>query len=304
LLKSGAAPTGLLAAGSLSGCSSIPFIGGAGYTEWIPAPGEFQESEQLLVASTDPATIVENEDNFDEDTYDSTTEDIEALDIDYEDLTTQVVAAAGFSVALQVYDGDYDESTVVDALEDGDTGEGEFGEEGEYEGYTVYLDQADDAPDDPETAFGVDGTLVVQTSSTEDLDAEEMLELAIDTKNGDGTRFVDDNEDFSTVTDEVGDGTSLRASVREDPPEEPDPESGSFEGQVGEGRSVTINGETADLKYVVLYEDEGDADEGDLEDYFDAEDGLDEEYSANGDPSYNVGGRVGTIEFSFDTDEL
>ncbi|MUV90002.1 hypothetical protein GJ629_08945, partial [Halapricum sp. CBA1109] len=53
-LKSGAATAGLLAAGSLSGCSSIPFLGGAGYTEWVPAPAEYKDTESLTFGYSNP----------------------------------------------------------------------------------------------------------------------------------------------------------------------------------------------------------------------------------------------------------
>ena len=303
-LKSGATAVSLLAVGSLSGCSSIPFLSGGGsYTEWVPAPDGFQESESLTVYQSKPSEIADNEDNFDEDYYDENLEnDVDKLDIDYEDMTLNIGVLAGFSLPVQVYDGDYEAQTVVDALEDEDTGEGPFAEDGEYEGYTVYLNDSDDAPDNPQTAYGLDGTLVVEASATEDLDAEEMLELVIDTNNGDGTLFTDDSEDFSALTDELGDGTTLVGGVSEDASEEDDPDNGSFEGAVASGRVVTVNGETSDLKYVVVWDSEGDADEGDLEDY--ADNALDDEFDPNDDPSVGVSGRVGTIEFTYDTDEL
>jgi hypothetical protein len=298
-LKSGAATAGLLAVGSLSGCSSIPFIGGgAGYTEWVPAPDEFQESESLFVNYSNNSTVAENEDNFDGDYYDSIENDVDALDIDFEDITLDLT----ISGAIQVYDGDYEEQTVIDALEDEDTGGAEFAEDGEYEGYTVYLNDADSAPDEPQTAYGLNGTTVVQTGTSGDNNAEDVLEIAIDTQTGNGTRFTDDSEDFSTLTDELGGGTSLSASVREEAVEDGTPESGSFEGQIASGSKITVNGEQSDAKFVVVYEDEGDTDQGDLEDYFD--ESLDDTFSPNGDPSYDTGGRTGVIEFTFDTDEL
>jgi hypothetical protein len=297
-LRTGAGLIAVGAVGSTAGClDSIPFVGGgANYTSWIPAADEFQEDENLSFSFSNNNTFANNEDNFDSDYWDQTEQDVDALDIDFEDITFDLSFGP-----YQIYDGNYDQQTVIDALEDDDTGRGEYDEEGEYEGYTVYL--PDNVAGSPRTAYGVNGTTVVRASATrEEDDAEGVLEIAIDTDNGNETRFVDDNEDFGLLTDELGSGTTVSGSVSEDETEDDNPEFGQFEGAVGSGSTLTVNGENSNFKYVVIYDSESDTDQAVLEDFFD--EALDDFFDPDGDPSYNTNGRVATIKFSFPTDEL
>lgn len=294
MMKAAGATTGLLATGTLAGCSSIPFIGGASYTEWIPDPGEFKETDALFTLFQNNKKIAENEDSFDDDTWDDTEQDVDDLDIDFEDISMQVSAGP-----FTVYDGDYEEQTVIDALEDDGTGPGAFEEDDTYEGYAVYI--SEDAGDDPTTAYGVSGTKVVRTRSSGDNNAVDVLEIVIDTKTGNGTRFVDENEDYKAVTDELGSGTIVYGRVRDGENESDDPDSGEFEGEVASGIRISINGDTSEFKGVVVFDSESDVDEGDLEDW--ADNSLDDSYNPD-DYSVGTSGRIGTVTFSFDTDEL
>jgi hypothetical protein len=307
VLKSGAATAGLLAAGSLSGCSSIPFLGGgAGYTEWVPAPAEYKDTESLTFGYSNPKTIADNEDNFDEDTYENyEQQEIRNIGVDFDEMTFRLGTGE-----YAVVDGDYEESDVVDELESDGEETSEFEEDGEEGEFTIYVpvDSGDTVP----LAFAVNGTRVVRGTNLSsapvgltpkgDTDAVGVLETVIDTQAGNTARFTDESEGFSILTDELGETTLVSGQFRGEAIEDGNPEAGSFEGALGGGVAITVNGEQSDVKFVTVFENEGDADQGDLEDYVD--ESLDDQYDPNGEPAYDTGGRTGIIEFTFDTDEL
>lgn len=300
LLQTTGATAGLLATGSLAGCGSIPFIGGGNsLSEWIPDPDEY-DSEGTSFNALNYSKIAENEDFFDEDTFDSLESSgestVEPLDIDYEDVT--MAAQAG---PASIWNGNYENQTVIEALEDEDTGQGEFEEDDTYEGYKVYILQ--EAADEPNIAYAVNGTTVVQTRRRGEENAVDMAEIMIDTKTGNGTRLVDEEEQFKTLLNEVGSGTIISGNFFPDSEvEDTNEDQGRFEGTIAQGSRLNINGETSDGKWVYVFDSEGDGDQGDLEDY--ATGSLDDQYNFNNDPSASAGGGVGTITGTFDTDEL
>jgi hypothetical protein len=300
VLRTGAATAGLLATGSLAGCGGIPFLGGGSgaYVSWIPDPDEY-DSEGMFFSNINYSAIAENEDNFDEDLFESIENGADStfdpLDIDYEDVTS-----ASNANPFSLYDGDYENSTVIEALEDDETGQGEFEEDDTYEDYRIFI--LDEAADEPQIAYSVNGTQVLRTGPAGDNNAVEMAELLIDTNAGESPKLVDENEKFKALTDEVGGGTTVTGSLRTEEIEDGNEEQGQFEGVIASGQQFSINGETTDGKWVYVYDSEGDGDEGDLEDY--AEEALDDQYDFNSDPSFSVSGDVGTITGTFDTDDL
>ncbi|WP_157512038.1 hypothetical protein [Halapricum sp. CBA1109] len=271
----------------------------------MPAPAEYKDTESLTFGYSNPRKIAENEDNFDEDTYETyEQQELGNTGVDFDEMTLRLGTGE-----YAVVDGDYEEDDVVDELESDGEETSEFEEDGEEGEFTVYVPV--DSGDTVSLAFAVNGTRVVRGTNlssggfggtpTSDADAVDVLETVIDTQAGNTARFTDESEAFSILTDELGETTLVSGRFESEAIEDGNPEAGSFEGALGGGVAITVNGEQSDAKFVTVFENEGDADQGDLEDYVD--ESLDDRYDPNGEPAYDTGGRTGVIEFTFDTDE-
>lgn len=287
-LRLGGATAALAATGSMAGCSSIPFIGGAGYTNWLFAPGTIGDVDHYNFGYTDVKRVRNNEDEFDDQYYDSfeSNEDSWPLDqtgVDVDDVDSQLSLGSVGRVA-----GSFAKDEVTGDLEDED-----FEHDTDHEGYAIYHQ-------DDQRAVGVKENEFVHARlryGTQADDARDVVETLIDTNAGDEDRYVDDSEDFKKLTDELGSGTFVSGGTQEEV-EETNAENGQFEGAVASGYAFTVNGETSDLKHVYVFSDEGDVDMGDVEDWTDGDDFDDVD-----DVSSSQSGRVVTVTGSFDTDE-
>jgi len=291
-LKAGAATAGVTA---LAGCSTItdaiPFIGGGNYTDWAFEPGTIGDSDHLLVSYTDFSTVVENESEFNSDYYDESFEGqedafpLEPTNLNVEDVSTSVsISGLGGRIAA-----DYNQDDV-----DSELGDNDYDDDTDHEGYTIYL-----GPDEAR-AIGIDGNNLVygSTGFGTDADPVDIVEALIDTKNGNEDRYVDDSEGFATMTDQFGSPTFAYGSTQE-PAEETDAENGQFEGNVAGGLAATVNGGTTDVMYVAVFENEGDVDVGDIQDYADSD-----QFDDLNDVSTNQNGTAVLITGQVDTDEL
>jgi len=278
--------------GGLAGCSNVPFIGGgADYTQWAFEPGTVSDSDHLSASFVDYATIVDNEDSFDSDYYESNfenTEDsfpINAADLGVEDLNWQV-SVSGYGGAVVA---DYNQEDVVGELEDND-----FDDETDHEGYTIYLGS------DEGRAVGIDGSTLVHSSGGfgTDESPDAIVEALIDTSVGEEDRYVDENEHFAALSDEWGSPTVAFGSTQE-PSEETNAQNGQFEGTTANGISIQVNGDTTDAKVAYVFEEEGDVDMDDVEEYADTDqfDDLD-------DIGTSQNGNVAVITGTIDTDDL
>lgn len=307
----------------IAGCSDLTGGGGGGdeqddesssgwqYTDWIPATSELSTLEGLGVTYTRPSDIASNQDSLG-DYYENQRRDVTQLGIDYGDITKQARVSGSFSNPLRVYEGTYSSDDVTGALEDTSTGGREFVEADTYEGYTLYLPVApsgygdetaeQEAVEDPETAYGISGSTVVETRSARDMNARDVLELGVDTERGDATRYVDDDDAFSELTSELGTTSSMNINMYEEAQQRDDPERFQFEGALGTGFALSFNGETSDYALAVVYESEDGPSESALQTAY--EELISGDFSPEGDPTFTASGRVGTIEFTFPTEEL
>jgi hypothetical protein len=302
-LRAGSAAVGTGALLGLSGClDAVPFVGGgASYRQWMHEPGEMREDgDDYFFTMQKPSQLANNQDSFDGDYYDDNIEsDYTPVDVDFEDVTREI----SFS-NVSVLVGSFDTSDVADALEDEDNGE--YEEDSTYNGWTLYL-QADGSSLTDGYALKDGGFLgsptVVNASGTAEVDADEALELVADTKSGSGSRYVNAEDDANLLTNRLGDATYVYGSLSEETDTD-DPENGQFENSTGFGLRQQVNGGTTNVKYLVLYDSQGDVDTGDLEDWVDANEDDGDTFDDIDDVSVNQNGRVGVVSGSLPTDDI
>jgi len=284
MLQGGA---GLLLAG-LAGCGSIPGVqgGGGSYTNWVYEPGAIGDNEHLSVTVAQIGQIVEHEDELDDgyETFESRVEDqYSVLGLDIEDVQQLISLNAG-----RVLTGSFDLESIRSDLEDADY------DDSEYQGYDVFV-----GPNE-RTGFALQGNTIVQTRYT---DPESTLEELIDTNRGETDRYVDENDAFSELVSQLGSGTYLFGGTHEEY-ESTNEQSFSFEHQVARGASVTLNGDTANVKRVLVFEDSGDIDMDDVEDAIDEQSDSNGQFSDVDDIETSQSGRSVIITGTMDTDEL
>jgi len=283
-----AASVGTLLASA--GCSGLnPLGGGAGaYADWLPVPDDTGDSDHYQFTYLDTETLEANEDEL-PDSFDiaSFEENWNPADVDWEDTASVLF----FSSTIVVEDGFTREDVVAD-LEAED-----YDEDGEYQGHTVLV-----GPNEL-GAFAVgDSTLVVQFAAYQS-DPVDNVEAVLDVKNGEEDRYADDSENMATLLPELGNGTIVggrtMAAVDTD-----NPDRGRFDHMVAEGSTTTIDGDTAERKWLVVYEESDDVDTDDLSDWVDANDSNGGTFDDVDDISYSQNGRVGIVTGTSDTDDL
>lgn len=303
MLRRSLATAGAGALVGAAGCSSIPnpLGGGTPYANWLPVPDDIGESDHYNFTYLSLDDIESNEDELNEESIDpSTYEDFwEPLDINWEDASGLTILGFGgmFGFGGFIVEAEFNREEIISDLEDED-----FDEDSEHEGYTLMLN------DSESQVYAVGDNAVVLTSAR-DTDGERSsgetgtAEAIIDAKTGQEDRYGDDSDDMSTLIGELGGGTLVTGNTMEEP-DDAEPANGSFDAMVARGQQAKINGESTDMKYVVVYESSDDVDTDDLEEWVDENDGSDEQFDDVDDVSYNSNGRKGIITGTIDTDDL
>jgi hypothetical protein len=288
LLRQAAVTAGAGTVASTAGCSGLNPLGGGGgaYASWLPVPDELGDSDHYSFTYLDMETVESNEDDLDDDSFDPDSIETfwEPLGFDWEDTSTLLIVSQ-----VTVIEAEFSREDAVSDLEDED-----FEEDTDHEGYTIFL-----GPSESRT-FAIGDNTVLLAGGYGVEEPVDQLEVVIDANNGNVDRYGDENEDMSALLDELG-GTLDSGNTMEESDSD-NPESGAFENMVAWGRTSTINGETSDRKWVIVYDEEDDVDTGDLEDWVDAN--SDGEFDGVDDISYNQNGRKGIVTGTSDTDEL
>lgn len=288
-LRLGAATAGLAATGGLSGCSAIPFIGGAGYTNWLFEPGTVTDSDHLSFDYEDTEQVRNNEDEFDSAYYDR----FESRE-DSWPLSQTGVAVDEVTESLSI-DGDTGGRVVGSFAKDDVTAEledSDFSEETDHGGYTIYQR-------DERYAAGVrKGEFVHARYVAQNTTARDVVEALIDANAGDEDRYVDDSDDFRRLTDELGSGTFVSGGTQEET-EETNSDYGRFEGVVASGTTVTVDGATTDIEVVWVYDAESDVDMDAVENWTDSDtfDDVDDVSAGNNGRTVTVTGTVDTDDY-------
>ncbi|RXK51654.1 hypothetical protein [Halorientalis pallida] len=249
-LRLGAATASVGAVGSVAGCSSIPFLGGGGktlaYNDALFAPGDVPGTDEGYVFTySDYKLLRDNEDNLEngtatyEDDTDSFPFEQMGVGFDSTDANLAILAVGGHTT------GSFEQSDVGSSLEDNG-----FSEDGSYSGYTLYAGE--------QRTVGVeDGAAVYATArDAEGYDRQSAIETIVDTKAGDGSRYAENDDDYSTLDEHVYDdaviaigGTGGLIAFF----------AGDFENVVGWAISGRFDGGTQEIKSAHVFGSEGDA---------------------------------------------
>ncbi|WP_227132125.1 hypothetical protein [Halorubellus salinus] len=263
---------------ALAGCSSIlGGSGGASETQWLYQPGTVGDVDHYLSLRYKPSAIAERAANFDDDVYDamrsfgSSARDL----VGFEFGTTDAQLAFGKNAVLAA---DFEADDVASTLE-----AEEFSDEDAYKNYDVYVGPDEDA------AVGIGSSEVVVARSTGIFgsadNAEAVLEGILDVNAGDAESYAADNEDFKALTDAFGD-SAIQSMRTYDEVESTDTDDGDFAGEVARGIDSVLVDDGIETTFVRVFNEASDIDDGDIEDWVDADDTFDEfqdvEISTNG----------------------
>ncbi|WP_435365221.1 hypothetical protein [Haloarchaeobius sp. DYHT-AS-18] len=185
-------------------------------------------------------------------------------------------------VGTSVYTGSFSASDVSGIDEFADM------QESTYEGYSVYSGN---------TAIAVTDGVFIHGQT------DEGVRATIDVHAGDGARAYDEDEEFATVADTLGSPTNPKGFVLS-PVTDPDPANGLFEGMVGVGSTVDIDGETYEATYVSVFDDPERVVTDPILEYLRNPQGLRNSYLSPDDATVEQSGRIVTVSSDGETSEL
>lgn len=272
-----------VATAGLAGCTDI--LGGddAGslgdVSAWLPDPRQVDSNlDHYQFSATSPAALVDAIDD-------------RALEFEFRpnpqfgavtstDVDTQIEVDTGTGQSFTVYLGSFDDEWAETNLE----GVG-YDRVRSIDDLTIY-----DRNDGDAVAVSSEIAIEAGDSST-DPDAAQLAELILDTEGGEVTRYTDALSDMEVLMDTLPGGHIVEGESF-DRVESNAPDSGVFERQVAEGESTTINGREVEETEVLVFLDEGDVVERDIEEYIE-ESGQFSDYLSR--PDYEIDGRSVTI---------
>lgn len=285
---------GILGVGALAGCiGEVPLArsGIATSVDWLYEPGTIRDEDHYWVSFVEPPTFVDNEDDFDEEVYDTieaTEDQYSVLDLDIEEIDSVLRFDRN-----AVLTGQYDTENVIDELDDADFDE----EDDDYEGYRIFL-----SPDDHRGVGVSSDSLIVARVGSHD-DGDEVVETIVDTRIGEEDRYVDEEEDFATLTDTLS-PAAVQYGHTFPERDGTDVERGRFDEAVANGYSVQVDGESTRLEAVIVFDSANDIDVDDIEDWIDENDRSDEIFDDVEDIGVDTNGRTAVVSGRIDTDDL
>jgi hypothetical protein len=141
-------------------------------------------------------------------------------------------------------------------------------------------------------------TLRLQLEFSPDV-LEEAISTISMTQNGETTLYESEVDPAGTLFSALGGGDFATGTTMEEIDDDV-PEQGRFDNMVARGTAVSVNGETSNVKSVVVYDDADDFDDGAIEDWTDEA----EQWDDVDDINISQSGNVATITGKIDTDDL
>ena len=277
---------------AVAGClDAVPGLGGSGpgsfddIVAWLPEPSALSgELNHYSVSATTPAEIADQikeplfENNYRPNPpYANPT----ARDVEYSIEAESTVADV--SVNFQIYVGSFNVEWVEQRLRNDDG----ITSEGNHEEFQVY------STDSQAYAVSEDAYVVTEEANfLEESEPVAVAETIIDTSVGDVDTYADASDNMDVLADAIPSGHELAGETFE-PVEGSEPANGQLERLVARGSSSTLDGNVTKAATVLVFEDETDVRERDLEE-FAQESGEFSEYRDT--PEISTDGRVATIE--------
>lgn len=231
----------------IAGCTSGPMGGGdRSYTEWLYEPGTVTDNDHYSFQTVQADQIVEHEDELDSEVFSQFEEDIEgryeSFNLDIDDIQSYVSFRGS-----RVLTGSFDLEEIREELEEDDY------DSEEHEGYDIFV-----GPDE-RNAFGLRGDTILSIQSFYYDDMDDGVETLIDTKRGETDRYVDESDDFDELVTQLGSGT-IRTGRTFEEADSTDERRMRFDDQVARGVSLTLNGQTSELRMVLVFDESNDID--------------------------------------------
>lgn len=286
---------GAIGALALAGCTSQVPIGGGGsdYADWLYAPGTVNDVDHYGFSWVRPATLDEHEDELAEDTFSSlervadNVQDI--VDIDLDEMEGLLRLNFEFPAVIT---GSFDVEDLAEDLEDAD-----YDDEGDHEGFTIFLSS------DEFAAVGVSDSAVIVAGPGASDDADEVVEIVIDTSLGEEDRYAEESDDFAEL-ERVLDVGEIAFGLTEEEADDTDVTIGRFENMVARGISWGVSPDVSNMQFVIVFEDEDDIDIEEVEEWIDETDSSGDTFDDVDDISVNQRGRSVEVTGQIDTDDI
>jgi len=257
---------------SLAGCSAISDLTGGGgggskaYTDWLPVSDSFGRDNHEF-EFTDYSSIRSSEGEVDHTGYHSLKDSVEYewrhlfLRWDDADFELKTGLGIGSDPTIRVLGASLDAERIEQEFDYAE----EMSSESSHEDYTVYSWESRNK------FIGFKDDTAIETRPTVDednetVDAEEVLENAIDRKIARDDNDGEQISAFKTFAEEAGAGTYVDCSTQEETEDE-DPDNGEFEGQIAGGECTKVSGSKSKYKRVMVFDSDGDPDKNDIEDW-------------------------------------
>lgn len=274
-----------LAVASQAGCTGL-FGGSSGLSagdvgDWLLNPNTLDsDRSHYSFEATSPSGLSDQTD----DPYvagrfapDTTAGGFTASDIDLE------LSYSASGLETTVYTGTIDSEWIGQRIES----DGSLSTDRGYEGVDIY------SSDNDTFAVGIDDSTMIEVGhASTSPEASEFVRTLIDTESGNARGYADVSRDMESLIDELPGGHEISGQTF-DPREQTNAPQGVFENQVASGRSRTVDGEETKETTVLVFVNESDILDREIEEYIDT---ADQFQTYLGRPDYDTNGTTVTIE--------
>lgn len=272
-----------VAAAGLAGCTDLLGDDDAGelgdVSAWLPDPRQVDSDlDHYQFSASSPAALTDAIDDLFLESFARPEPQFGA--VTSADVDTMIEVETDTGQAFDVYLGSFDDEWAETNLEGAD-----YERVRSVDELTIY------DRDDVE-AVGISSDVAIETTDgSADPDAAQLVELVLDTESGEVTQYTEALSDMEALMDTLPSGHEVEGETFPRV-EDNAPEAGLFEQQVGRGRSETLDGRETDETEVLVFLDEGDIVERDIEQYIE-ESGEFADFLSR--PDYEIDGRTVTI---------
>ncbi len=236
------------------------------YQEWLVAPDAFGGQEHYFFNAVDYEQLSSVRAELSQDVFSQLQSNVRGesfaeFGIGLDDISTLIALPqmSGSGSRWNVILGSFSRATVDEAFTDSISGSDSSVSTESSGEYTLYYGSELDG-----TVALADG--VILSGSSAEMDSTVNVKSLINTKAGETDRYVTQNEDMATITNELGGGTFLGGTTSERVTET-NIESGLFEGQVGYGYADTVRGKAMETSEIFLFDEPASVDMETVEAY-------------------------------------
>lgn len=211
------------------------------YQSWLPSPAALPSLDHYDFIWMDYAQVRANESQFGTDVYTAFDgeDSLDALDISRDDIDELLFSDSitDFGSAPVVIHGTFEVDDIADRITSFD-----YERNGEYDGYTLYTNETN-------AAALTENTLLFGSGENPTV----RLTAIADANQGEQDLYGETNDDMAALQERLGDATLVTGETREQVTET-DVDAGEFEGQVGYGGQLTVDGETTSDTEILLFD--------------------------------------------------